>query len=518
MTWFRALTVQRQLLVGFSIPLFLLLIVGYVGYSSIDTLDAQSETVADIRATGVEIRDVSGLLQRAEFYEAEYLLTGDESYSASFDSVVAQIPEELAEVRDALTLEENIARFDELRPLIDLRVDDMTEVIDVFEAEGQQAGIAAFEAVDRSVDEQMDGVLDAMQAAQNELLEAEMATMTETAERNKWIILASAAAALAAAGVLPAGIGKAMSGVIRKRAEELNASAGSLASVSAQMGSNAQETSSQANVVAAAGEQVSHNVQTVATAMEEMTASVREISQSSADASQVAAEAVRTAEETNARVSALGVSSAEIGEVIEVITSIAEQTNLLALNATIEAARAGEAGKGFAVVAGEVKELAKQTAKATEEISSKIAAIQTDTGGAVDAIGQIGEVIGRIADMQNTIASAVEEQTVTTNEISRNINEAATGSAQIAENIVSVAQAAEQTAQGAAQTEQSAGQLREVAAGLQALVDGTAQDVVTSPRTEPSRGSDGASAPEPTSSPSYGTFESDLVGAGNGNH
>jgi uncharacterized protein YoxC len=302
---------------------------------------------------------------------------------------------------------------------------------------------------------------------------------------------------------------------VRRDADRINESAGSLASVSAQMGSNAQETSSQANVVAAAGEQVSHNVQTVATAVEEMTASVREISQSSAEASGVAAEAVRTAEETNARVSALGVSSAEIGEVIEVITSIAEQTNLLALNATIEAARAGEAGKGFAVVAGEVKELAKQTAKATEEIGSKIAAIQTDTDGAVEAIGQIGDVIARIADMQNTIASAVEEQTVTTNEISRNINEAATGSAQIAENIVSVAQAAEQTAQGAAQTEQAAGGLREVAAGLQALVDGAGREPVVS-ADKPSSGSDGASAPV-SQVASYGSFETELVGAGNGN-
>jgi hypothetical protein len=141
-------------------------------------------------------------------------------------------------------------------------------------------------------------------------------------------------------------------------------------------------------------------------------------------------------------VAKLGESSQQIGKVIEVITSIAEQTNLLALNATIEAARAGEAGKGFAVVAGEVKELAKETAKATEEIGSRIAAIQEDTSDAVGAIGEIEQVIARIADMQTTIASAVEEQTATTNEIGRNVAEAARGSAEIAENIVSVAQAA----------------------------------------------------------------------------
>ena len=203
-----------------------------------------------------------------------------------------------------------------------------------------------------------------------------------------------------------------------------------------------------------------------------MSASVREIAQSSGDASRVASEAVSTAQAANTNVAKLGESSVEIGRVIEVITSIAEQTNLLALNATIEAARAGEAGKGFAVVANEVKELANQTASATEEISTRIAAIQSDTGDAVDAIEQIGQVIARIADMQTTIASAVEEQTATTNEISQNINEAARGSSQIAENITSVAQASGEAAEGAASAQSAAAGLREVAADLTAVVNG----------------------------------------------
>ncbi|GGI08122.1 methyl-accepting chemotaxis protein [Egicoccus halophilus] len=274
---------------------------------------------------------------------------------------------------------------------------------------------------------------------------------------------------------------------------KVGASAEELAAVSAQVAAASEETAAQSNVVAAAGEQVSSNVQTVATAVEEMSASVREIASSSAEASRVAGEAVRSVELSNEKVAALGVSSAEIGKVIEVITSIAEQTNLLALNATIEAARAGEAGKGFAVVANEVKELAKETAKATEEIASRVQSIQTDSELAVDTIGQISEVIGRIADMQNTIASAVEEQTATTNEISRNVNEAARGSSEIAENIVSVAQAAGDTSQGAARTQQAAAELREVAEGLQALVEGARASAVGSRPV--SRGGDGASAP-----------------------
>ena len=137
------------------------------------------------------------------------------------------------------------------------------------------------------------------------------------------------------------------------------------------------------------------------------------------------AEAVQAATAANTTISRLGESSVQIGQVIKVITSIAEQTNLLALNATIEAARAGEAGKGFAVVANEVKELAKETAKETEDISKKIAAIQGDTKGAVDTIGRVEAVIGRINDLSSSIAGAVEEQTATTNEIARNIAEAA---------------------------------------------------------------------------------------------
>ena len=253
-------------------------------------------------------------------------------------------------------------------------------------------------------------------------------------------------------------------------ATALASSSDELSAVSAQMSSNAEETSSQANVVSAASEQVSKNIQTVATATEEMSASIKEIAKSATEAAKIATSAVRTAESTNATVGKLGESSAEIGQVIKVITSIAQQTNLLALNATIEAARAGEAGKGFAVVANEVKELAKETAKATEDISRKIEAIQGDTKGAVEAIGQITTIINQLNDISNTIASAVEEQTATTNEITRNVSEAAKGSSQIVENIVSVATAAKSTTEGATNTQTAAQELARMAAELQRVV------------------------------------------------
>lgn len=276
---------------------------------------------------------------------------------------------------------------------------------------------------------------------------------------------------------------ESMSGTLRSishAANTLAQSSTSLTNVSQQMSANAEDTTSQAVVVSAAAEQVSSNVQTVAAATEEMTASIKEIARNVSDATHVASTAVEAAEATNMMVSRLGQSSAEIGNVIKVITSIAEQTNLLALNATIEAARAGEAGKGFAVVANEVKELAKETAKATEEISRKVNGIQVDTTEAVGAIRRINEIIRQISDIQTAIAGAIEEQTVTTNEINRNIVEAARGSSEIAGNIHSVAQSAETFRTGASDSQAAAIELSRMAQELQQLISQFRYDGATS--------------------------------------
>jgi len=259
--------------------------------------------------------------------------------------------------------------------------------------------------------------------------------------------------------------------VVNQNSQAIASAAEELTATSQQMSSNSEETSAQSNVVASASEQVSKNVATVATSAEEMSASIKEIVKNANEAARVATSAVKVADDTNKTIGKLGESSIEIGKVIKVITSIAQQTNLLALNATIEAARAGEAGKGFAVVANEVKELAKQTAGATEDISAKIEAIQTDTKGAVTAIGQIGAVIGQINDFANTIASAVEEQSATTNEIARNASEAAKGSAEISKNIVNVSEAARSTTQGANNTLNAASELARLAADLKRVVE-----------------------------------------------
>ena len=258
---------------------------------------------------------------------------------------------------------------------------------------------------------------------------------------------------------------------VAENAQQVANASEEFSAVSQQISSNSEETTAQANIVSTTTEQVNRNLQTVATGAEEKSSTIADIAKNATESARVSSVAVKTAESTNATISKLGASSAEIGQVIKVITSIAQQTNLLALNATIEAARAGEAGKGFAVVANEVKELAKQTAKATEDISQKIAAIQNDTKGAVDAIATIGAVINQISDISSTIATAVEEQSATTNEMSRNVTEAAKGSTEITQNIAGVSQAAQGTSSSAHESMRAAHQLAEMSTQLRGLVE-----------------------------------------------
>jgi methyl-accepting chemotaxis protein len=246
--------------------------------------------------------------------------------------------------------------------------------------------------------------------------------------------------------------------------------ASSTSSISATIAAQARDASERSGTVRATAHDVSTNVQTVASSTEEMRSSIAEIASSSARAASVAAEAVLAASTTNETVARLGVSSAEIDTVVKAITAIAEQTNLLALNATIEAARAGEMGKGFAVVAGEVKDLAQETAKATEDITRRVAAIQADTGSAVSAIGEIVQVVTQIADYQQTIAAAVEEQTATAAEISRNVTNAADGTASIAAGIAAVSASTVSTSDGVRRTQEATVELTAVSTELGNLV------------------------------------------------
>jgi methyl-accepting chemotaxis protein len=278
----------------------------------------------------------------------------------------------------------------------------------------------------------------------------------------------------------PGQMGRALDSAVqnlRSTVATIEESATSLAGATEEMSSTADhiaasaiEASRQADTVSDSAELVARSVNTVSAGSDEMGAAIREISVNAAQAVQVAADAVSVASATSATMNKLGDSSAEIGNVIKTITAIAEQTNLLALNATIEAARAGEAGKGFAVVASEVKDLAQETARATEDISRRVSAIQADTTGAVIAIEEISQVIARISDFQTTIASAVEEQTATTAEMNRSVGEAAGGTGDIAQNITGVAEATRVTSEGVAQTQQATAELARMSTELRRLV------------------------------------------------
>mgnify|MGYP006291946583 CR=1 FL=1 len=253
--------------------------------------------------------------------------------------------------------------------------------------------------------------------------------------------------------------------------QTLNDSAQKYSQSTSDMTTNVKAVNDEINTVSSSAEEVDKSIQTVATSTEEITASIKEIAQNAGEAAKIGNNAVDIANQATAIINRLGQSSEEIGNVIKTITSIAEQTNLLALNATIEAARAGEAGKGFAVVANEVKELAKNTATATEDIGKKIEMIQSDTKEAVNIIATISNIIKQIDDISTTIASAVEEQTITTNEISRNIAESAKGSSEIAQSITNIANASEQNIVELQCLEQVALELKNISDKLKNLIN-----------------------------------------------
>lgn len=251
---------------------------------------------------------------------------------------------------------------------------------------------------------------------------------------------------------------------------KLAAAAAELEATAQEMSKNASKTTEESNSAAAASEEIARGVDTVATNTEEMNAAIKEIARNANEASGMSQDTLKQAHHTNETVSILGKSSQEIGNVIKVISSIAQQTNLLALNATIEAARAGDAGRGFAVVANEVKELAKQTANATEDITNKISTIQKDTDQAVSAISLISKSVERLNDIAGSIAASVEEQQATTNELSRVVQESARGVKNIADSVRIVSATSEVSSTGTDQTLAATGELKVLAEQLRALI------------------------------------------------
>jgi methyl-accepting chemotaxis protein len=517
----RKLGLPKKLAVGFGVPLLALAIVGTLGIYCIHQLTLLSTGIEQKVGSISCVRSAWDRINMRKVDVRSFLLSGDEKYMRDYDEQNRLLNEKFSELENRLTTErarKMLAHFREGSDAYDRVSKHVTEL--------QRAGKRS-EAVDQLFAAGTDALRADMERTYQELIEfggslnASAREQQIAAESRVTILivlfmLAGLAAGvgmatyiarnitgrisqmvamiqaisdndlsredmairnhdeIGTAGTLLNGMKNNLRNMIQSIAEnsqQVASASEELSATSQQISANSEETSTQAKVVSDATAQVSQNLQTVATGAEEMGSSIKEIAKNATEAAKVATSAVKVAETTTATVAKLGDSSAEIGQVIKVITSIAQQTNLLALNATIEAARAGEAGKGFAVVANEVKELAKETAKATEDISRKIEAIQTDTKAAVDAIATISDVINQINGISSTIATAVEEQNATTNEMARNVNEAAHGSGEITSNIAGVAQAAESTSRGAGDTQKAAQQLVETSAELSRLVE-----------------------------------------------
>ncbi len=525
---------RARLYSSYGLVLAFMVAVFWVGLSGVQSLHSQGQLVAQQTTPYLmQLSDAAVTETLAANSERGFLLTSDQKYVGEFDDRIAQVQASLM-AADALASTDKqhstvaqvgaglTAWADLVHGEFTLQATDPAKALKL--AFGANRDVRkAFEALFDDATTQARDALDASVAAQD--------GAARTAQRDLLLLLAVSgvlaviiAAWMARQVTVPLGkmqtlltaaasgdftgrnthqsrdefgvVGRAydtmadaMSGVlatIADNAGNLSGATEELTVFSNQISASAEESSAQATVVAAAAEQVSTNVQTVAAATEEMSASIREIAKNTQNAADVAATAVHVVQTASVTVAKLGESSAEIGSVIKVINSVAEQTNLLALNATIEAARAGEAGKGFAVVASEVKELARETSTATEDIGHRIEAIQSDTRAAVAAITQIAAIIEQINDTQATIASAVEEQTATTNEVSRNVTEAATGSGDIAANISGVATAATATTRGVTQTLEASARLSKMSTELTDLVShftytrGAAQDLATS--------------------------------------
>ena len=434
----------------------------------------QAEASADTAALSKVMRGVSGKgsiddvartaldLMRAEFGWAygSYWRLDPEERALRFAVESGSVNEEFRRVTMAARFEEGVGLSGRAWRTRDLVfVEDLGQVGDCVRAPvAQRAGVKSGVCFPVIVKGQVVGTMDFFATETLTLSRGRLDTLRDVGR-----VVSDACERLQ----LASDFERDVSGVV----QVVGRSAGELEGGAVGMADAAEQTTRQAQTVAQAAAQATRNVESVAASAEELTASIREIAGRVQEASVIAQQAVRQAATTNDTMLKLGQSSQEIGQVVKVITSIAQQTNLLALNATIEAARAGEAGKGFAVVANEVKELARQTARATEEIGTKIAGVQHDTAGAVTAIQQIAATIDQINEISTTIAGAVEEQNAATGEISRNVTETAAGMAEVSVNISSVTEAAQESGFTAARTKQASSDLTQESARLSAAVE-----------------------------------------------
>lgn len=520
MTWMHRVT--TRLVAAFAVPLVVLCIVGALAYRNTGTLQANSDQVVHTYQVLEGLEQITGALKDAETGQRGYLITGGDAYLAPFTAASEAVTGLIDQVADLTadnpTQQERVAK---LRPLVQAKFDELNETVELRRTNGFTAARdVVLTNKGKAVMDQIRAVLTEMGEAESSLLAVRAASTAQSATSSRTAILAgvlvAAVLVVLLALLLARSILRPLSGLTGRLAEiadgegdltqrvdesrrdefgilgatfnrflaklagiiaQIGDQANSLAAASEelstgtrQIAGSAEQTSREVGGVVGSTESMSSALSTVAAGAEEMGASIREIASSASDASQAGVEAVRVAEEASRTVTALGQSSAEITGVVNLITAIAEQTNLLALNATIEAARAGESGKGFAVVASEVKELAQETARATEDISNRVQGIQSSASATSEAITRMTEIVARVNDYQTTIASAVEEQTATTSEMARNVTEASSNSQAAAVSLSTVSTAVSETSTSIISSEQAVSELARMSATLHSLV------------------------------------------------
>lgn len=515
-------TIGRRVVAGYVVALALMVGIGVVSFVNTQTLVTNSGWVEHTHEVLDETDAILSSLKDAETGQRGYVITGVDSYLEPYTQGQVSVLEHLETARsltsDNATQQDRLAQ---LEPLIAAKFEEMQQTIDVRDSAGFDSAAAIVRSDQgKEVMDKIRALLDEIDADEEALLLQRASQANVAANTTKAVVLGGTTVAAILVLIfgffvtrsitrpvnamtermkeIADGDGDLTQRVDDSRADEVgdlamvfnrfvgniamlvrqigettstsSSAAHELSAITAEMTRQSSEAAEQAGTAAAAAEQVSSNVRTVAAASEEMGASIHEIARSAAEASSAGRTAVTSTDEANTIISRLGDSSAAIGGVVALINTIAQQTNLLALNATIEAARAGEAGKGFAVVAGEVKELAQETAKATEGITAQIAQIQSDVDIAVSAIATTTQVIGQVNDHQGSIAGAVEEQSATTTAMATNVSDAAIGASTIAESVRAIADSAEGTVSSITQIRSSADEVARNAQQLDDLV------------------------------------------------